>query len=150
MTKNGFDDLNKELKRLETIDRPSVIKDISAAREFGDLSENAEYHAARAKQREVEGRISYIRDRLSSAEVIDTSKFIGKKNIMFGAHVTLIGSDKELHVYNIVGEDESNIDLRKISIVSPIAKALIGKSEGDESVMPNGDKYTIKSVSYSE
>ena len=148
MTKNGFDTLSQELHSLESIDRPAVIKEISSAREFGDLSENAEYRAAKERQRNVEGRISYLRDRLSSAEVIDTSKFVGKKNVVFGAHVTLIGDNKESHLYHIVGEDESNIDLGKISIVSPIAKSLIGKSEGDTCSMPNGDQYSIKSVEY--
>jgi transcription elongation factor GreA len=147
MTRKGFELLQDELQKLEQFDRISVIKDIELAREFGDLSENAEYKAAKEKQRFIENRINYLRNRVSLAEIIDTTKFIGKKNIVFGAKVSLCGEDGEEIEYQIVGEDESDINVSKISILSPIAKSLIGKKESEYCEF-NSKKYRINSVSY--
>lgn len=150
MTKKGFDMLNAELHRLENVDRIEVIREISSAREFGDLSENAEYRAAKDRQRSIEDKIAYLRKRISMAEVIDTAKFAGKKNIVFGAQVYFVNKDGESVTYKIVGDDESNIDEGKVSISSPIAKSLIGKKENDLCTMPNGDECHITKVEYNE
>lgn len=147
ITKSGFEALQNELQKLEQIDRISVIRDIQVAREFGDLSENAEYKAAREKQRFVEGRIGYLRERVALAEVIDTSKFVGKKNVVFGAKILLSSDSGEEIFYQIVGEDESDINLSKISVTSPMAKVLIGKKEEDYCEFKE-KKYRISSVSY--
>ena len=121
----------KELKQLKTVDRHEVIKAIASARELGDLSENAEYHAARERQGFIEGRIAELEDKLARADVIDV-KLLDGKSIKFGASVKLIDEDTEENVaYQIVGDDESNLSKGKISLSSPLAKALIGKSVGD-------------------
>lgn len=130
MTKQGFERLEEELKRLKSVERPAIVKAISEAREHGDLSENAEYHAARERQSFNEGRIQELESKISRADVIDVSILDGKI-IKFGATVTLIDDDTEEKVtYQIVGEDEADIKTGRISVNSPIARALIGKSEG--------------------
>jgi transcription elongation factor GreA len=151
MTQSGFDALEEELRQLKHKDRQEVIKAIADAREHGDLSENAEYHAARERQSFIEGRIMELEDKTSRAEVIDPSKLSGKV-IKFGATVTLIDEDTEdKTVYQIVGEAEADIGKHKISITSPVARALIGKSQGAsvEVVTPRGSKvYEIAKVQY--
>ena len=151
MTAEGHAALQAELKTLKSIERPNIIAAISEARAHGDLSENAEYHAAKEKQSFIEGRIAEIDDKLARADVIDVSKLTGSK-IRFGATVTLIDVDTEDEsTYRIVGEDEANVKDGKISITSPIARALIGKEEGDEAEVaaPSGARaYEIAKVEY--
>lgn len=151
MTENGFAVLRDELHHLKSFERPSVIKAISDAREHGDLSENAEYHAAKEKQSFIEGRIAELEDKVSRAEVIDLSKISGN-DIKFGATIHLIDDDTdELHIYQIVGSDESDVKKGLLSITSPLARALIGKKADDsvEVITPNGGKaYTIQEVKY--
>ena len=151
MTSKGYTDLQAELKRLKTIERPDVIKAIAAAREHGDLSENAEYHAARERQAFIEGRVSDIEDLLSRAEVIDVSAIKGKV-IKFGATVKVADEDTdEESTYQIVGEHEADIKSGFLSIGSPMARAMIGKTVGDsvEVTTPGGTKsYEIMTVRY--
>ena len=150
MTKSGHSDLEVELKQLKTVERPAIIEAIAEAREHGDLSENAEYHSAREKQSFVEGRIKDIEGILSRAEVIDPAVLTG--NIKFGAIVTLLDEDTdEEKTWQIVGEHEANIEAGLLNIKSPIARALIGKEEGDsvEFRAPGGKKsYEVVSVTY--
>ena len=150
MTRRGFDVLDAELKQLKTVDRPAIIKDIAEARAHGDLSEKAEYHAAREKQGFIEGRIKELEGTLSLADVIDPAKLSG--SVKFGATVTLVDEETdEEKTYQIVGEVESNIELGLLNIRSPLARALIGKDEGDsvEVVTPGGRRdYEILSVRY--
>jgi transcription elongation factor GreA len=150
MTRRGFDVLDAELKQLKTVERPAIIKDIAEARAHGDLSENAEYHAAREKQGFIEGRIKEIEGTLSLADVIDPTKLSG--SVKFGATVTLVDEDTdEEKTYQIVGEVESNIELGLLNIRSPLARALIGKEEGDsvEVATPGGRRgYEILSIRY--
>jgi transcription elongation factor GreA len=132
MTAEGHAALDAELKHLKTVERPSIIEAISVAREHGDLSENAEYHAAKEKQSFVEGRISELEDKLSRAEVIHASKVKGSK-VVFGATVSIIDVETEQEsTYRIVGEDQADIAKGMISNSSPMARALIGKEIGDE------------------
>ncbi len=151
MTPEGYQALVQELKTLKSVERPAVIQAISEAREHGDLSENAEYHAAKERQSFIEGRIAELDDKIARADVIDLSKIKGTK-VRFGATVTLIDVDSEAtSIYKIVGEDEASIEHGKISITSPIARALIGKDEGDEAEVsaPGGAKaYEIGKVEY--
>ena len=151
MTAEGHAALQTELKALKSVERPSIIAAIAEARAHGDLSENAEYHAAKEKQSFIEGRISEIDDKLARADVIDVSKFSGTK-IRFGATVTIVDVDTEdEQTYKIVGEDEASVKLGKISMTSPIARALIGKEEGDEAEVsaPSGARaYEIAKVEY--
>ena len=151
MTFEGLNALQDELKRLKTVERPEVIRAIGTAREHGDLSENAEYHAAKEAHGINEGRILELEDQLSRAEIIDVSKLTGK-TVKFGATVTLIDEDtEEKKKYQIVGEAESDVKEGKISISSPIARALIGKSKGDsvEVVTPGGGRaYEILDVKF--
>lgn len=151
MTAEGHAALQSELKTLKSVERPNIIAAIAEARAHGDLSENAEYHAAKEKQSFIEGRIAEIDDKLARADVIDVTKLSGGK-IRFGATVTLIDVDtKEESTYKIVGEDEANVKDGKISITSPIARALIGKEEGDEAEVaaPSGARaYEISKVEY--
>ena len=151
MTSKGYTDLQTELKRLKTVERPDVIKAIAAAREHGDLSENAEYHAARERQAFIEGRVSDIEDLLSRAEVIDVSAIKGKV-IKFGATVKVADEDTdEESTYQIVGEHEAEIKSGRLSISSPMARAMIGKTVGDsvEVTTPGGTKsYEILTVRY--
>ena len=132
MTLRGVEALRAELKRLKTEARPSVIKAIAEARGHGDLSENAEYHAAREQQGFIEGRIKDIEMKLGNAEVIDPSKLTNTGKVVFGAVVELEDQDDGTRVvYQVAGEDEADIRAGRISITSPIARALVGKSEGD-------------------
>lgn len=151
MTREGFEKLQNELKQLKTVDRHEVIKAIASARELGDLSENAEYHAARERQGFIEGRIAELEDKLARAEVIDV-KMLAGDSIKFGASVKLIDEDTQESVaYQIVGDDESNLSKGKISLSSPLAKALIGKSAGDSVDVrtPGGVKsYEVIEVSF--
>ncbi len=130
MTRAGHTALDSELKVLKSVERPTVIRAIAEAREHGDLSENAEYHAAREKQSFIEGRIKELEALLSLAEVFDPAKLSGA--IKFGATVTLIDEDtEEKRTYQIVGEQEADIEHGLLNIRSPLARALIGKDEGD-------------------
>ena len=151
MTSKGHDSLEAELKRLKTVERPEIIKAIAVAREHGDLSENAEYHSAREKQSFIEGRIKELEGVLGLAEVIDPAKLSGP--IKFGATVTLVDEDTdEEKTWKIVGEHEANIEKGLLNIRSPIARALIGKDEGDsvEVRTPGGAKsYEVLRVVYS-
>ncbi len=131
ITRSGLVRLKDELKRLKYAERPKIVKEIAEARSHGDLSENAEYHAAKEKQSHLEGRIAQIEHWIASAEVIDVSKLSGDR-VVFGATVTLADSSSGDEVlYRIVGELEADLKQGKISVTSPIARALIGKSEGD-------------------
>ena len=150
MTRGGFDQLDAELRDLKGTERPAIIAAIAEAREHGDLSENAEYHAAREKQSFVEGRIKELEGVISRAEVIDTSKLSG--SIKFGATVQLLDEDtEEERTYQIVGEAEADLERGLLNMRSPLARALIGKDEGDsvEVVTPGGGKsYEIISIRY--
>lgn len=150
MTRRGFTALDEELKQLKTVDRPGIIRDIAEAREHGDLSENAEYHAAREKQSFIEGRIKELEGLLSLAEVIDPSRFSG--TIKFGATVTVADEDNgDEKTYQIVGETEADIENGLLNIRSPLARALIGKDEGDsvDVKTPGGTRsYEILSIRY--
>ena len=132
MTLRGAEALRVELKRLKTEARPTVIKAIAEARGHGDLSENAEYHAAREQQGFIEGRIKEIEMKLANAEIIDPSRLTNTGKVVFGAVVELEDQeDGSRMVYQVVGEDEADIRAGRISITSPIARALVGKSQGD-------------------
>ncbi|HEY4212279.1 MAG TPA: transcription elongation factor GreA [Steroidobacteraceae bacterium] len=151
MTTRGAEALRSELKRLKSEARPTVIKAIAEARGHGDLSENAEYHAAREQQGFIEGRINEIEAKLSNAEIIDTTKLTNNGKVVFGAVIELEDQDGARVTYQIVGEDEADIRERRISITSPIARAVVGKAEGDEVdvAAPGGIKsYEIVSVRY--
>jgi transcription elongation factor GreA len=149
MTLEGYRALDEELKRLKSVERPSVIQAISDARGHGDLSENAEYHAAKDRQGFIEARLAEIEDKLSRAQVIDVTKLSGN-TVKFGAKVTVFDEDtEEKSIYQIVGEDEADVRDGKISITSPIARALIGKEKGDviEVSAPGGSKsYEIMNI----
>jgi transcription elongation factor GreA len=151
MTAEGYQALDAELKRLKTQERPTVIQAIAEARAHGDLSENAEYHAAKERQAFIETRLAEIEDKIARAQIIDVSKLSGKA-VKFGATVQLLDEDSgEKSKYKIVGEDESDVKAGKISITSPIARAMIGKEEGDvvEVMAPGGAKsYEIVKVKY--
>lgn len=151
VTRAGYDALNAELKSLKEETRPAVIKAIAEAREHGDLSENAEYHAAREKQSFVEGRIKELEGVISRADVIDPAKMSGA-TIKFGATVEIVDEDTdEEKTYQIVGEPEADIDSGKLNMRSPLARGLIGKEEGDsvEINTPGGGRsYEILSVKY--
>lgn len=150
MTREGFDALDRELRDLKSVQRPAVIRSIAEAREHGDLSENAEYHAAREKQSFIEGRVKELESVLGRAEVIDPSKLSG--SIKFGATVTIVDEDTEdEHTYKIVGEVEANIEAGLLNMKSPLARALIGKEEGDsvEVATPRGPRsYEVLRVAY--
>ncbi len=151
MTSEGFSRLEAELKRLKTVERPQIIKAIAAARGHGDLSENAEYHAARERQGFIEGRLAELEDKLRRAEVIDPSQLSGK-DVKFGAKVKVADEDTDDEAtYQIVGEDEADIKAGKLAITAPLARALIGKRVGNsvEVTTPAGSKsYEILSVRY--
>ena len=151
MTVDGFSRLESELKRLKTEERPAVIRALAEARGHGDISENAEYHAAKERQAFIEGRMAVIEDKISRAEVIDVSKLSGK-DVKFGAVVKLADEDTdEVVTYQIVGEDEADVNEGRLSITSPLARALIGKTVRDsiEVTTPRGAKaYEVKNVSY--
>jgi transcription elongation factor GreA len=151
MTEAGFQRLQEELKHLKGSERPAVIRAIAEARDHGDLSENAEYHAARERQSFIEGQIGEIEDRISRAEVINPSKLSGG-GVKFGATVTLVDEDTdEEATYQLVGEFEADINAGLLSITSPLARALIGKQVGDniEVTTPGGSKaYEILKVEF--
>jgi transcription elongation factor GreA len=151
MTGEGYHTLDEELKRLKTQERPSVIAAISEARTHGDLSENAEYHAAKERQGWIEGRIAVIEDQIARAQVIDVSKLSGSQ-VKFGATVSVVDEDtEEAARYQIVGEHEADVRRGKVSIVSPIARAMIGKEQGDvvEVNTPGGVKaYEITKIEW--
>ena len=151
MTAEGHAALDAELKNLKTVERPSIITAIAEAREHGDLSENAEYHAAKEKQSFIEGRVAELEDKLARADVIDTSKLTGT-TVRFGATVTIMDEETEEESrYKIVGEDEADVASGKVSITSPIARALIGKDIEDvvEVSAPGGAKsYEIMNVEF--
>ena len=152
MTTRGAEALRAELRKLKSEARPNVIKAIAEARGHGDLSENAEYHAAREQQGFIEGRINEIESKLGNAEIIDPSKLVTNGKVVFGAVVELDDQDDSNRVvYQIVGEDEADIRAGRISITSPIARALVGKSEGDvvDVSAPGGVRsYEIVAVRY--
>ncbi len=152
MTVQGERALRDELERLKGVERPRIIQAIADAREHGDLKENAEYHAAREQQSFAEGRISEIEAKLSSAQVIDVTKIAKTGKVFFGTTVALINLDSNEEVeYQIVGEDEADIKNNKISVSSPIARALIGKEENDVVLVktPSGDtEYEIAEVKH--
>jgi transcription elongation factor GreA len=152
MTLRGAELLRSELKRLKSEERPRVIKAISEARSHGDLSENAEYHAAREQQGFIEGRIMEIETRLAAAEIIDVSKLPPTGRVVFGSTVELEDQDEGAAVtYQIVGEDEADIRAGRVSITSPIARALIGRMSGDVvdvSAPGRTRSYEIVSVKY--
>jgi transcription elongation factor GreA len=151
MTLAGVDQLQEEIKVLKTVERPAVIQAIAEAREHGDLSENAEYHAARERQSFIEGRISELEDKLSRVDAIDPAKMTGNV-IKFGATVKLIDEDTEKeHTYQIVGEYEANFEKGKLAFTAPLSRALIGKTVGDsvEVPTPKGPKaYEVLQVAY--
>ena len=152
ITKRGAEKLKEELHRLKTVDRPAVIQAIAEARAQGDLSENAEYDAAKDRQGFIEGRIQEIEGKLSAAQVIDPSTLDAGGRVVFGATVELEDENTGDAVkYQIVGEDEADLKLGLINIGSPIARALIGKEEGDvaEVQAPGGvRRYEVVAVSY--
>lgn len=151
MTAEGYHALDEELKRLKTIERPAVIAAIGEARLHGDLSENAEYHAAKDRQGWIEGQIAEIEDKMARAQVIDVSKLSGSQ-VKFGATVSVIDEDTEEKArYQIVGEHEADVKMGRVSITSPIARAMIGKESGEtvEVNTPNGVKaYEITKVEW--
>ena len=151
MTAEGHAALEAELKNLKVVERPNIITAIAEAREHGDLSENAEYHAAKEKQSFIEGRVAELEDKLARADVIDTSR-LGGDTVKFGATVTIMDEESEEESrYKIVGEDEADVATGKISVTSPIARALIGKDVDDvvEVSAPGGAKsYEILKVEF--
>ena len=151
MTGPGLERLVEELKTLRTVERPSVIRAIAEARTHGDIAENAEYHAARDRQSFIEGRIAELEEIVASVEVIDPSALSGEQ-VMFGAHVKLVDEETEKEAtYQIVGVHEADVKAARLSISSPLAKALIGRKAGDTISVPapGGDRsYEIVSVQY--
>ncbi len=151
MTAEGYGSLDEELKRLKSLERPAVIAAISEARSHGDLSENAEYHAAKERQGWIEGRIAEIEDKISRAQVIDVSKLSGKQ-VKFGATVTVVDEDTEDEArYQIVGEHEADVKRGRLSLTSPLARGMIGKEPGEvvEVQTPSGVKgYEILKVEW--
>jgi len=152
MTRNGFERLKEELHQLKSQDRPNIIQAIAEARAQGDLSENAEYESAKERQGFIEGRIAEIEAKLSNVQIIDPASLNADGKCVFGATIELEDLDEEKSfTYQIVGEDEADIKANKISISSPLARALIGKEDGDvvEVETPGGQKtYEISNVSY--
>lgn len=151
MTAGGYTALDEELKRLKTLERPSVIAAISEARAHGDLSENAEYHAAKERQGWIEGRIAEIEDKIARAQIIDVSRLSGSQ-VKFGATVTVVDEDTEDEGrYQIVGEHEADVKQGRISLSSPLSRAMIGKEVGEvvEVTTPGGIKaYEILKVEW--
>jgi transcription elongation factor GreA len=151
MTQEGFSKLQDELRQLRTVERPAIVQAIAEARALGDLSENAEYHCAREKQSFIERRIAELEEKVSCAEIIDTSRLSGEA-VKFGATVRLMHVEVEEEIqYRIVGADEADLDQGLISISSPLARVLIGKSVGDSVDVhsPSGSKtYEILAIAY--
>lgn len=152
MTVAGAEKLREELNELKSVLRPRISAAIAAAREHGDLRENAEYHAAREQQSFCEGRITEVEGKLAESQVIDVTRIEPTGRVIFGATVTLYNPDTDAFVtYQIVGEDEADVSAGKISVISPIARALMGQAEGDEVVVkaPAGDlQYEIERVEH--
>ena len=144
MLAEGHRRLEEEVKRLKTIERPQVIDSIEEARAHGDLSENAEYHAAKERQGQIEATIADIEDRLARAQVIDPTQLSGDK-VVFGATVKLLDEDEKPITYQIVGETEADAKAGRISYASPLGRALIGRNKGDEVEVstPGGDRYYV-------
>lgn len=152
MTVLGAQKLREELNRLKSVERPRIIEAISEARAHGDLKENAEYHAAKEQQSFLEGRISEVESKLANAQIIDVTKLPKNARVVFGTTVDLINvSTDEKVTYKIVGDDEADIKQSMISVNSPIARAMIGKNEGDIVVVqtPSGEvEYEVDKVNY--
>ena len=152
MTVEGANRLKEELDHLKKVERPAIIEAISEARAHGDLKENAEYHAAKEKQSFIEGRIREVEAKLSHARVIDVKEFSNEGKVIFGSTVSLVNVDTDEEVtYQIVGDDEADLKHRKISVSSPVARAVVGRSEGDEVTVlsPKGEiVYEILKVEY--
>ena len=143
MTRAGFARMEEELKRLKGVERPAVIQLLEEARAHGDLSENAEYHAAKERQAFIENRVAELNSKVSRAQIIDTSTISGK-TVKFGATVTVVDEDDDSEMkFQIVGEDEADIKKKRLSVGSPLARALIGKKVGDEVEVatPSGGKF---------
>ena len=143
MTRAGFARLEEELKRLKGVERPAVIQLLEEARAHGDLSENAEYHAAKERQAFIESRVAELNSKVGRAQIIDTSTISGK-TVKFGATVTVVDEDDDSEMkFQIVGEDEADIKKNRLSVGSPLARALIGKKVGDEVEVatPSGGKF---------
>ena len=153
MTKAGADAIKREIKRLKSVERPKIVHEIAVARDHGDLSENAEYHAAKEKQSHIEGRIQILEDRLARAEIIDVSRLAGER-VVFGATVRLSDVDSGAETrYTIVGEHEADLKKGRISVTSPIARGLVGREVGDEVKIrtPGGEReYEILEVLFQE
>ena len=153
MTKAGADAIKREIKRLKAVERPRIVQEIAVARDHGDLSENAEYHAAKERQSHIEGRIQMLEDRLARAEIIDVSRLSGER-VVFGATVKLEDVDSGAQVqYTIVGETEADLKKGRISITSPIARGLIGREVGDTVRIrtPGGEReYEVLEVLFAE
>lgn len=151
MTKKGYEAVQEELKNLKNVERPAIIAAIAEARAHGDLSENAEYHAAKEKQSFIEGRIQELEGAIGCAQVVDVAALSGDR-VVFGATVELFDVDTEAEsTYQIVGQYEADLEKGRISVLSPLARALIGKNVGDEThvASPNGGKtYEILNVKY--
>lgn len=150
MTAAGYAALEKELKHLTSVERPQVIKAISEAREHGDLSENAEYHAAKERQSWIETRVLELNDKIARAEVIDVSKLSGS-TVTFGATVSVVDDDDKKQTFQVVGADEADIKAGKLSITAPLARAMLGKKKGEyvEVTTPGGSKgYEITAVKF--
>ncbi len=149
-TPEGYKRLKDELNHLKTVERQKVIRDISEARDHGDLSENAEYDAAKNRQSFIEGRINHLGDRLTRAEVIDPTQMANLERVVFGVFVTLCDEDSgDEIIYQLVGEDEADIDEGRVSIAAPLARALMGKEIDDEIILqtPSGKKnFTILDI----
>jgi transcription elongation factor GreA len=142
MLQTGYEALQAELKRLKTVERPSVVEAIEEARAHGDLSENAEYHAAKERQGQIEARVMELEDKLGRAQVIDPTRLSGDK-VVFGATVSLLDEDSKKVVYQIVGQDEADARSGRISYSSPLGRALIGRRLNDdvEVITPSGERY---------
>jgi transcription elongation factor GreA len=153
MTKAGADAIKREIKRLKAVERPRIVQEISVARDHGDLSENAEYHAAKERQSHIEGRIQMLEDRLARAEIIDVSRLSGER-VVFGATVKLEDVDSGSKAqYTIVGDTEADLKKGRISISSPIARGLIGREVGDSVTIrtPGGEReYEVLEVLFAE
>jgi len=153
MTRAGADAIKRDLKRLKSVERPRIVQEISVARDHGDLSENAEYHAAKERQSHIEGRIQMLEDRLARAEIIDVARLSGER-VVFGATVKLEDGDSgQKAQYTIVGETEADLKKGRISITSPIARGLIGREVGDSVKIrtPGGEReYEVLEVLFVE
>ena len=151
LTKEGAEALKAELNQLKNIDRPKITEAIATAREYGDLKENAEYHAAREQQGLAEARIRDIEAKLSNCQIIDVTTITNEGKVIFGSTVTMVDENDNEVTYQIVGEDEANVKLNKISVTSPVARAMIGKQVDDLIVVqtPNGEiEYEVTDVKY--